>query len=179
MKKISLIIWTISIIFLAGCSQYKTVPAVPASSTPTAETTQIPTPCPGMPTVDSCPTDQEKYLVFSSSDCGEYYACRATTVTSTPTVVETPTPKTNVVTSKNITIANFKFSSASTEISVGGTISWTNNDEVAHSVVADDGSFKSTALQQWQSFSYTFTQAGTYTYHCVPHLNMKWTITVK
>ena len=44
-----------------------------------------PTPCPSIPTVDSCPKGEEKYVVFSSADCGVYYACRtATAPTATP-----------------------------------------------------------------------------------------------
>ena len=32
--------------------------------------------CPGMPTVDSCPSGQEKYVTYESRECGTYYACR-------------------------------------------------------------------------------------------------------
>jgi hypothetical protein len=39
-----------------------------------------------MPTVASCPADQEKYLIYASTDCGTYYACRSkTTTTPKPT----------------------------------------------------------------------------------------------
>lgn len=36
----------------------------------------VPVPCPAMPTVESCPTGQEKYVSYSSPECGAYYACR-------------------------------------------------------------------------------------------------------
>ena len=39
-------------------------------------------PCPAMSTVNSCPTDQEKYISYSSSACGTYYACRTKTTAS-------------------------------------------------------------------------------------------------
>jgi len=45
------------------------------------------TPCPAMPTVNSCPTNQEKYVSYTSPECWTYYSCR--TKTTTP-----PTPKT-------------------------------------------------------------------------------------
>ena len=32
--------------------------------------------CPAMPTVDSCPSGQEKYVVYRSSLCWTYYSCR-------------------------------------------------------------------------------------------------------
>jgi hypothetical protein len=48
------------------------------------------TPCPAMPTVNSCPANQEKYVSYSSSACWEYYACRIKTVTPPSTTVVTP-----------------------------------------------------------------------------------------
>ncbi|MFA6255936.1 MAG: cupredoxin family copper-binding protein [Candidatus Absconditabacterales bacterium] len=101
------------------------------------------------------------------------------TTTTTTTPKSAPTPTTNVITSKSISIANFQFSPASTEISVGGTIHRTNNDSVPHLVVADDGSFQSATLQPGDSFSHTFAQAGTFTYHCSIHPSMQGTVTVK
>lgn len=41
-------------------------------------------PCPALPTVSSCPTGQEKYIVYSSSTCGVYYACKTKTVSAKP-----------------------------------------------------------------------------------------------
>ncbi len=37
------------------------------------------TSCPAMPTVSLCPSDQEKYVSYSSTDCGTYYACKSKT----------------------------------------------------------------------------------------------------
>ena len=45
--------------------------------------TVVSTPCPAMPTVNSCPTGEEKYISYTSSTCGTYYACRTKTTTST------------------------------------------------------------------------------------------------
>jgi plastocyanin len=133
-----------------------------------------------MPTVNSCPTGQEKYVIYSSPACGQYYGCRPTITTPpTPTPAPKPTTTPNAVTSKNITIANFQFSPASVEIAAGGSVHRTNNDSVPHQVAADDGSFQSSPLQPGSSFSHTFTQAGTYSYHCAIHPSMKGTIVVK
>ncbi|MFA7298084.1 MAG: hypothetical protein WC010_00335 [Candidatus Absconditabacterales bacterium] len=41
------------------------------------------TPCPAMSTVNSCPTGQEKYVTYSSSACGTYYACKKKPTTTT------------------------------------------------------------------------------------------------
>ena len=78
-----------------------------------------------------------------------------------------------------ISIKGFAFNPASVTVSVGTKVTWTNNDSVAHSATADDGSFQSNAIQPGSSFSFTFTKAGTFTYHCEFHPNMTATITVK
>lgn len=71
-----------------------------------------------------------------------------------------------------ISIANFAFSPANIQVSAGSTITWTNNDSVAHSVTADDGSFDSGLIQPGASYSHTFDTAGTIAYHCSVHPNM-------
>lgn len=54
-------------------------------------------------------------------------------------------------------------------VPVNTQVTWTNNDSVAHTVTADDGSFDSGTLQAGQSFSHTFSSAGTVAYHCTIH----------
>ena len=66
------------------------------------------------------------------------------------------------------------------EISVGTTVTWTNNDSVAHTVTQSGGEgFQSGKMDAGQTFSYTFTEAGTFDYFCEYHANMTSTITVK
>ncbi|MDE3025721.1 MAG: hypothetical protein KGI93_09135, partial [Acidobacteriota bacterium] len=48
---------------------------------------------------------------------------------------------------------------------VGDTVTWHNADTADHQIVADDGSFASPVLQPDQSYSHTFTSAGTERYH--------------
>ncbi len=64
-------------------------------------------------------------------------------------------------------------------IGVNNTIQWTNNDSVPHTVTADDGSFSSGNLNPSDEFTWTFTTAGNYAYHCSYHPWMKATIIVK
>jgi plastocyanin len=54
-------------------------------------------------------------------------------------------------------------------IPAGGTVTWTNTDQVAHTVTADDGSFASGFLAAGESVSVTFDAPGTYAYYCIPH----------
>jgi plastocyanin len=79
----------------------------------------------------------------------------------------------------SVTIHNFAFSPASVTVAPGTTVTWTNNDSTAHTVTADSGNGpKSGQLQQGQTYSFTFSQAGTYAYHCSIHPEMKATVTV-
>jgi len=71
--------------------------------------------------------------------------------------------------SQAIAIQGFAFSPASLQVDAGTTVTWTNNDNVAHTVTADDGSFDSGPIQPGASFSHTFATAGTVAYHCSIH----------
>ncbi len=61
---------------------------------------------------------------------------------------------------------------------MGRPVIWTNNDSVTHTVSADDNSWSSGDLESGESFIMSFTQAGTYAYHCEAHPYMKGTIIV-
>jgi plastocyanin len=51
----------------------------------------------------------------------------------------------------------------------GGTVLWTNDSPLAHTVTADDGSFDSGNIDPGESFIWTFDAPGTYQYFCQPH----------
>ena len=55
---------------------------------------------------------------------------------------------------------------------------WTNEDSMAHTVTASNGAFDSGNMNQGASYSFTFTQEGTYSYICQYHANMKGQIIV-
>ena len=76
-----------------------------------------------------------------------------------------------------ISIKNFSFGDPIT-VPVGTTVVWTNDDTTAHTVTAADKSFDSGNMDQGASFSFTFTKAGTFSYVCTYHANMKGTVTV-
>ncbi|WP_431879235.1 cupredoxin domain-containing protein, partial [Amycolatopsis sacchari] len=77
-------------------------------------------------------------------------------------------------------IKNYAYSPASLTVAVGDTVTWTNEDVAPHTVTVSNGpvKFNSPNLQQGQSFTYTFTQEGTYDYYCAVHPDMKATVTV-
>jgi plastocyanin len=78
-----------------------------------------------------------------------------------------------------VTIQNFGFSPANLEVKTGTTVTWTNYDRAPHTVTFRDSSLKSSdVLNQGDTFSYTFTQAGVYTYYCDLHQTMVGQVTV-
>jgi plastocyanin len=81
---------------------------------------------------------------------------------------------------QHIAIKNYAFAPKSLTIPVGSTVTWTNEDTAPHTVTTSSGPAKisSANLSKGQSFSYTFTKAGTYQYYCAVHPDMTATITV-
>lgn len=78
-----------------------------------------------------------------------------------------------------IEIVDFAFSPATLTIAVGDTVTWTNSDPVVHTATAGSGAFDSGDLDTGESYSVTFTIAGTYDYLCTPHPTMTGRIVVE
>ena len=85
------------------------------------------------------------------------------------------TPAANTVSIVNMTT----YAPASITVTAGTTITWTNNDNMAHTVTADDNSFNSGNIAAGGTYSKQFSVAGTYPYHCTIHSGMKATVVVK
>lgn len=81
-------------------------------------------------------------------------------------------------TTGSVAITGNRFTPGSITIAVGGTVTWTNNDTVPHTVTADDGSFDSGLMRRGGTWSKTFTAPGTYTYFCSLHPEMTATVVV-
>lgn len=71
------------------------------------------------------------------------------------------------------------FVPATLTIAVSNSVTWFNGDAMVHTVTSDTGGFDSLDLVPGASFSHTFTQPGTYTYHCTPHPWMRGTVVVQ
>jgi len=151
MKKVYLLLLVgMSIVIIgASCSMYPPAPA-PAPVTPTPPTSEQPAPV----------------------------------VTPTPQVVP-PTQPPVVIPPKttsakaDVSIANFSFSPATITINKGMTVVWTNNDSAPHQIASDNGTFNSNPLSNGDSFAFTFSTPGTFTYHCAIHPSMTGTVIVK
>ena len=75
----------------------------------------------------------------------------------------------------------YAFSPSTLTVHVGDTVTWTNYDQAPHDVTTTSApvAVKSQTLFTGQSFSYTFTTAGTYSYYCSIHPDMRATVTVQ
>ena len=78
-----------------------------------------------------------------------------------------------------VTIDNFSFGPQTVTVPVGATVTWTNRDDIPHTVVSTDGVFKSKVRDTDEKFSYTFTKAGTYPYFCSIHPKMTGQVMVQ
>ena len=78
-------------------------------------------------------------------------------------------------------IDNFSFGPTTLTVPVGTTVTWTNRDDIPHTVVSTDDPkvFKSKVLDTDEKFSFTFTKAGTYPYFCSVHPKMTGTVIVQ
>jgi plastocyanin len=77
-----------------------------------------------------------------------------------------------------VTIDNFTFSPAELKVKVGDTVTWTNHDDIPHTVVSA-GKFRSKTMDTDNTFTFTFTSAGDYKYFCSLHPHMTGMITVE
>lgn len=95
-----------------------------------------------------------------------------TQITQPPTTVTVS----EVSTDNAVSISNFTFNPQIITVRVGTTVTWTNEDSVAHQIVSDTGApltgINSPTLNNGDSFNFTFTQAGTWSYHCSIHPDM-------
>ncbi len=81
--------------------------------------------------------------------------------------------------SATVTIADFAFSPGSITVQAGATVTWLNNDSVAHTATGDNGEFDAGQIAPGGSATITFDTAGTFSYHCTLHPNMTASITVQ
>ncbi len=78
-----------------------------------------------------------------------------------------------------VTIGNFTFKAPALTVKPGTTVTWTNADDIPHTVVAKDGLFKSKVLDTGDHFSFTFAKPGQFGYFCSLHPHMTGTVVVK
>jgi plastocyanin len=86
--------------------------------------------------------------------------------------------------SPKVTIRLFQYQPGRIQVRPGTTVTWVNEDEILHTVTAgaaakDGGGFDGPLDGRGKSFSFTFSQPGTYTYHCDRHEHMRGEVEVR
>lgn len=128
------------------------------------------------------------YLAFSSQTPAPANAPANTTTTTNQPSTSVPKPKSvggapitnpDVSYTRAVKIQGFKFDPETNIVPVGTTVTWTNYDSIPHTVTSNDGFFASKTLTTASTFSYKFTQKGTYYYHCTFHPEMLGRIIVQ
>jgi plastocyanin len=79
----------------------------------------------------------------------------------------------------DVSIVDFQFAPEAQTVSVGDTVRWTNNGSFPHTSTSDHLVWDSGQLTHGQSFSFHFTSAGSFPYHCNFHPSMTATIVVQ
>lgn len=82
-----------------------------------------------------------------------------------------------------VTIRLFQFSPNPATVKAGGDVTWTNRDDVAHTITSGvpgspTGTFDSMNVANGGSFTFTFASPGTFSYFCKNHNTMRGTIRV-
>jgi plastocyanin len=79
----------------------------------------------------------------------------------------------------DVKIDNFTFAPATLTVKAGTQITWTNADDIPHTVVSDDLSFKSKVLDTDEKFTFTASKPGTFSYFCSIHPKMTGKVVVE
>jgi len=92
---------------------------------------------------------------------------------------DTTAPTGPAVATDAVNVEGFAFKPAAITVKQGATVTWTNKDDEAHTVFFIFDSSRSPLLvNSANTYTKTFTTAGTFTYHCTIHPFMTGTVTV-
>ena len=83
----------------------------------------------------------------------------------------------------SVAVQTFQFQPSPLEVRVGTTVSWSNRDDILHTVTAGtpgaaDGRFNGQLDGPGTLYQFTFTEPGTYAYFCARHESMRGEVRV-
>lgn len=80
---------------------------------------------------------------------------------------------------KEILINSSGYTPSSITVPSGTKVTWTNKDDLIHTVTSNNPLFDSGDLSKGKTYSYTFNSTGTFPYHCKHHSQMTGTVIVQ
>ncbi len=125
-------------------------------------------------------------LVFAACTAGDAPAERTVSpdaATGSPATSPATSPAAEAVAcatgsgGESVSVVDFAFEPSEITVSVGDTITWTNNGQAAHTVTFNEGPDCGT-ISSGEAVSATFNASGTYPYICRFHSQMEATVTV-
>jgi plastocyanin len=159
--------------------------AAPATATATAVlSTATATAVPPTATSTAAPVVATSTSTSAPQATATSTAAPPTATATTAPPAPTATPAQGVTVTVSIedggSTSDFQFSPAVINVAVGTTVVWTNHSSlgIAHTTTSDGGKWDSGNLAPGQSFSFTFTSAGSFPYHCTIHPFMHGTVNV-
>jgi plastocyanin len=105
-------------------------------------------------------------------------AAETTTEETTEEANSAPAPSGEAQRSEKVKIVEFTYQPDPVTVQTGGKVIWQNEDMAPHTATADDGSFDTGTLEQGKLKAETFKEAGTFTYFCEIHPDMKGSVEV-
>lgn len=106
-------------------------------------------------------------------------ACGGSEPTAPPPTGTAPAaPGVSAVTEATVSITNLAFQPHTLVVATGATITWQNDDAVAHTVTSGEGWFDSGQLAAGESYTHQFDRPGNFQYHCGNHPSMEGVIVV-
>jgi plastocyanin len=149
----------------------------------TARSTAFPQPAPGTapsPGPMKVPAEMLRSVLGISSVTNMHHDRPLAIVDDTlrPAATSQPTASAQA---REIAIGNFTFSPANIEVPVGTKLTWSNQDDVPHTIVSTDGNavIKSPPLDTDEQYATVFDKPGTYRYFCSLHPQMTGTVVVR
>jgi plastocyanin len=122
----------------------------------------------------------KKYLVFTIiAILTAVLLLGGTGCSTSKTTAQTPSITTTAASFNTVNIVNFTFTPGTLTVKAGTMVTWTNNDTTTHRPTSDTGVFDSGDLAPGATFSFTFNNRGTFSYHCSIHPYMTGKVIVQ
>ena len=116
----------------------------------------------------------------ANADSGAKYRCVVSVASSVEQVISQEATLTVVPPpSRFVLMRSFTFHPEKLVINPGEAVTWTNADVAVHTATSDDGLWKSPALSRGATFTFTFTNAGSFSYFSEPQKYMRGKIVVQ
>lgn len=164
-------------LLLAACGG----PSATSSGAPVAPSAQATTTASAIPTATPFPVTAPPARTAAPSATPVPTAALAPSPTAVPTAAPTAAAATiqdKIVEPSETNYLSWTYAPDTLTIHVGDHVVWTNTGQAAHTVTADGGTFDSGSLNTGQTWTFVFSKAGTYAYHCTFHPWMKGTVIV-